>query len=216
MLDQSNPLDREFVCMAWIHTLIGHEFQNKKFHVAPPVLARAYQVLSEARVGINQCKKIQDTPFPFAYAQLCFFMLHIFMIIVPWVFSRYIGGHICSALVSAASVWVYFSVNATAAEYEQPFGRKHSKGSGEWSQGRLPLKQYEEELKYRMLAGSLAMDVVDPAKNSDLHNQSTASRQSTALSVGADFNAGLQQKRKSVLQGWNAQTTTTGKFVKAM
>jgi hypothetical protein len=97
--------------------------------------------LSEARIGLTRAKKVQDTPFPFAYAQLCFLMLHMFMVIVPWVCSRYIGGHIMSATVSAASVWIYFCVNATAAEYEQPFGRQNSKGSGEWSQGRLPLKQ---------------------------------------------------------------------------
>ena len=43
MLDQSNPLDREYVCMAWLMTVIGNAFQDKKFYVPGPVLSRSYQ-----------------------------------------------------------------------------------------------------------------------------------------------------------------------------
>ena len=44
MLDQSNSLDREFICMAWLHSMIGCESEKGHFYIAAPILSRGYQV----------------------------------------------------------------------------------------------------------------------------------------------------------------------------
>jgi predicted membrane chloride channel (bestrophin family) len=104
VLDQTNGGDREAVCFSWLHSVVNSAAEANLFHVAAPILSRSYQVLSETRLALSQCKKIQTTPFPFAYAQLCFVILHIFMVVVPIVCAQYLGGVVLPALVSLAAV----------------------------------------------------------------------------------------------------------------
>ena len=49
----------------------------------PPVYSRILQVLSDGMLGYQQSKKLEDTPFPFPYAQLLAFMLYTFALIFP-------------------------------------------------------------------------------------------------------------------------------------
>lgn len=54
-------------------------------HVDAPVLSRVHQELSSGYHGWQQACKLEDTPFPFPYAQVVSFVLFIFALSYPLV-----------------------------------------------------------------------------------------------------------------------------------
>ena len=60
----------------------------------PPVYSRVLHVLSDGMLGYQQSKKLEDTPFPFPYAQLLAFMLYAFSLIFPLLAASKVGGDI--------------------------------------------------------------------------------------------------------------------------
>jgi hypothetical protein len=66
------PLAKVALVSMWIQELISREYQTNDSTgtIAPPILSRLYQFVSEGMAGYNQARKIASIPFPFAHAQL--------------------------------------------------------------------------------------------------------------------------------------------------
>jgi len=59
--------------------------------IDPPAVARIYQCLSEGMHGYYQARKVEDTPFPFPYAQMVTVMLALMVFVVPLVAVSKLG-----------------------------------------------------------------------------------------------------------------------------
>eukprot|EP00746_Dinoflagellata_sp_MGD_P021574 gnl/MRDRNA2_/MRDRNA2_150397_c0_seq1.p1 gnl/MRDRNA2_/MRDRNA2_150397_c0~~gnl/MRDRNA2_/MRDRNA2_150397_c0_seq1.p1 ORF type:complete len:423 (-),score=74.38 gnl/MRDRNA2_/MRDRNA2_150397_c0_seq1:56-1324(-) len=88
----------------------------------PPLLTRAIQELSDGMVMFNECIKINDTQFPFPYAQMSVVLLWVHWIITPFVAAATPGHWSWSFVMAFTSVLCLWSVNFIAGELENPFG----------------------------------------------------------------------------------------------
>jgi len=95
---------------------------HKGLKVPPPVLSRAYAVLSDAFTAYMQCKKIKDIPFPFAYAQLVFWLLTCFIASSPLVIAAHIRTWSLGCALSFLTTCGSVALNEVAQELEDPFG----------------------------------------------------------------------------------------------
>ena len=60
--------------------------------VDAPVLSQLYRTASDGMLGFRQCRKIEDVPFPWPYAQLVFVMLGIFGATFPLIAAAKASG----------------------------------------------------------------------------------------------------------------------------
>ena len=105
----------------------------------PPVFTRAHHTISDGMLGYQQAKKVEDTPFPFPYAQLTTFMLYAFALLFPLLVASKVGSdteldtdaagftivvgtsHIVAPLLAFVTVLSYFGMHEVARELEDPF-----------------------------------------------------------------------------------------------
>ncbi|CAE7513481.1 unnamed protein product [Symbiodinium natans] len=118
--------DRCETVMLWIERLIVETEKKKLFDVAPPVLSRAFQELSNGMVNVAELRKIVEVPFPFPYSQYLSFMLVLHWIVSPLVVVQLIsewswaGG---TVWLISTSYWTLFYI---AQEIDQPFGQDYN------------------------------------------------------------------------------------------
>jgi len=114
--------DRCEVVMQWIQRLIVENTANSVIPIAPPILSRVFQELSNGIVAVHEAKKIREFPFPFPYAQ----MITTFLIFI-WAFTPFLAAVAVespgfSAAMSFVITFAFWSMNYVAAELELPFG----------------------------------------------------------------------------------------------
>ncbi|CAE7243553.1 unnamed protein product [Symbiodinium pilosum] len=118
--------DRCETVMLWIERLIVEGEKQKLFDVAPPVLSRAFQELSNGMVNVAELRKIVEVPFPFPYSQYLSFMLVLHWLVSPLVAVQLIsewswaGG---TVWLISTSYWTLFYI---AQEIDQPFGQDYN------------------------------------------------------------------------------------------
>ena len=91
------------------------------------------------------CRKLNETPFPFPWAQGIVVLLMVFTVAVPFVFAAFIENTIVAALASAMAVQTYIMMNEVANDIEDPF---------HYDPNQLPLPQMQYRLNERLLAVS--------------------------------------------------------------
>jgi len=110
--------------------------------VAPPILARALQELTNGAMALGNVKQIRDIQFPFPYAQILSVMMTVHWIISPAFaalsVSNCFWAFICNFFVSMA-LW---SLLYIALELDQPFGDDYND---------LPLKLVQQEFNKGLL-----------------------------------------------------------------
>ena len=61
---ESLACDRVYLVMSWIQALIARRMESEEgLRVAPPILSRVHQALTDGMLGFNQADKISTTPF---------------------------------------------------------------------------------------------------------------------------------------------------------
>jgi len=133
---------RVYTILAWITRGITRRHKCGGLAVPPPILSRTYQVLSEGMGAFMQARKIQDTPFPFPYAQLVCAVLLVFITSAPVVVAAYVDNVFMSVLLSFVSSAASAALNEVAKEIEDPFG---------FDPNDLPLKELHEDYNQRVL-----------------------------------------------------------------
>lgn len=88
-LERVNVHNRPQVVLVWIHRALVARIREGGLPIAPPILSRTFQVISNGTMFGNHCIKIVDTPFPFPYNQLVQFLLGTFMLTSPVVITEY-------------------------------------------------------------------------------------------------------------------------------
>eukprot|EP00927_Polykrikos_kofoidii_P060521 TRINITY_DN5547_c0_g1_i1.p1 TRINITY_DN5547_c0_g1~~TRINITY_DN5547_c0_g1_i1.p1 ORF type:complete len:579 (-),score=73.90 TRINITY_DN5547_c0_g1_i1:189-1925(-) len=112
------------VVMQWVQRSIVLNIHSEVIKIAPPIISRVFQELSNGVVDVMNAKKITEVQFPFPYAQMITVMLLMHWTLTPVVGAviigpqqRYIGSII--VFITLFSLWC---LNYTAAELEMPFG----------------------------------------------------------------------------------------------
>jgi predicted membrane chloride channel (bestrophin family) len=90
-------------------------------------------------------RKLNETPFPFPWAQGIIVVLIMFTVSVPFVFAVFIDNTIVAAFASFIAVQTYIMMNEVANDVEDPF---------HYDPNQLPLPQMQYRLNERLLAVS--------------------------------------------------------------
>lgn len=73
LFQANGPYAKVALCTMWWQEFLSREYLNGSTGaVAPPIISRLYQYISDGAVGYNQARKIAYVPFPFVHAQVCF------------------------------------------------------------------------------------------------------------------------------------------------
>jgi hypothetical protein len=86
---------------------------------------------------------LQETPFPFPWAQANLLILIVFAITVPFIVAAYVGSIITAAVLTFAAVHTHFMLNEVSRDIEDPF---------HYDPNELPLPQMQYKLNERLLA----------------------------------------------------------------
>lgn len=133
---------REIV-LQWIQRLVVDGERSGVLKIAPPILSRVFQELSNGIVHMNDARKITIVPFPFPFAQVTFVMVGLLSYVaIPMVCGFYLTLW-TSAFYSITISAVYWVCYHIALEIEMPFGLEPNQ---------LPVDQFQNELNTTLLA----------------------------------------------------------------
>lgn len=113
---------RAELIFTWVQAVIVKNMDTGVLSIAPPILSRTFQTLSNGMVAFHDAVKISDTPFPFPYAQTCDFLLIMHWIISPFVYSQFTKSSFWAFVFCFTQVFIFWALNLTAVEIENPFG----------------------------------------------------------------------------------------------
>jgi len=134
--------DRVYAVMTWItHDWVVRKKQGG-IRVPEPVLSRAFQSLSDGHQAFMQAKKIQETPFPYPYAQLVTMLLAINAVTAPLMVAAYVDDTLLAVSLSFIATIVSVSLDEVAKEIEDPYG---------FDANDLPLSNLHEEYLARIV-----------------------------------------------------------------
>lgn len=117
-----NSPSRCELIFTWVQIAIVQNHASGVLNVAPPILSRTFQTLANGMIAFHDSTKIADTPFPFPYAQTCDFLLVLHWLISPFVFSQFSLSPLWATCFCFVQVFVFWALNLTAVEIENPFG----------------------------------------------------------------------------------------------
>lgn len=114
--------EKTLVILQWLQQLLVQNHRAGVLDVAPPILTRAFQELSNGIVSIVDAQKITDVLFPFPYAQMVSVMLIANAILTPFVLATVMDSVVWCGVLNFLSIMFFSSINYIAAEIEMPFG----------------------------------------------------------------------------------------------
>ena len=92
--------------------------------------------MSNGMLGFQQCLKIQDTPFPFPYMQLCLIALAVFTVICGFFVHEFCKNPYWAFVFAFVAAAGFSAINEVAIQLEDPFGDDLND---------LPLENYQQE-----------------------------------------------------------------------
>lgn len=128
-----------------------------------PVFSRVHHALSDGMLGFQQARKVEDTPFPFPYAQLLSFMLWGFMLLFPLLAASKTGSSddisvYMGPLLTLLVVLSYFAMHEVARSLEDPFAHPPND---------LPCRLLQDSFNARLIAAwDSALQAQEPLTDS--------------------------------------------------
>mmetsp|Transcript_12415 Transcript_12415/g.31747 ORF Transcript_12415/g.31747 Transcript_12415/m.31747 type:complete len:462 (-) Transcript_12415:1232-2617(-) len=113
--------ERVNVVHSWLLELVSHRQMEGGLRIAPPILSRAYQLLSDGMSAYDQCRKIAYHPFPFPWAQMLLVFLIFYSACQPLMLVAFIKSLWLVILLNLLSVGTYWTINEVARDLEDPF-----------------------------------------------------------------------------------------------
>ena len=117
------PLAKVSLISMWLLELISREIQaGSTGDVAPPILSRLYQFVSEGLAGYNQARKIAYIPFPFPHAQITtLYLLVVDFLVTPLLMITFVTNTTLGCFLNFFSVLCFTGLHEVAREIESPF-----------------------------------------------------------------------------------------------
>jgi hypothetical protein len=135
-LDDVKIQDRTFLVFQWLQQAIILRHQEGGLNIPPPILGRVFQEMSTGMLGFQQCLKIQDTPFPFPYVQICLMALTIFNFICGFFVHEFCRNPFWAFVYAFVAAAGFSAINEVSIQLEDPFGEDEND---------LPMHHYQLE-----------------------------------------------------------------------
>lgn len=110
------PYKVMYACME----VIRRRFEAGGINMPAPILSTVWQNISAGIANFEHCCYLQDTPFPFPWAQLIIVVLILWQVIVPFTVVT-IHNEALGITVSIVTTWILWALNEVARELEDPF-----------------------------------------------------------------------------------------------
>ena len=117
------PLAKVSLVSFWIQELISREYQaGSTGNVAPPIISRLYQFMSEGMAGYNQARKVASINFPFPHAQITTVFLGVLdFLVIPVLMLTFVNDEWLGFALNASTVLCFTGLHEVAREIESPF-----------------------------------------------------------------------------------------------
>ena len=116
------PYAKVSLCSMWAQEFISREYlHGSTGNVAPPIISRLYQFLSDGVVGYNQARKIAYVGFPFPHAQTVSFFTVAVIFTFPWLYAAKVNIMWFAAFLNGITVLCFLGLHEVARELENPF-----------------------------------------------------------------------------------------------
>mmetsp|Transcript_110961 Transcript_110961/g.358206 ORF Transcript_110961/g.358206 Transcript_110961/m.358206 type:complete len:563 (+) Transcript_110961:92-1780(+) len=130
------------VVVSWIQRLIVESMPNGVLPIAPPILSRVFQDLSQGLVDVRSAKKLTAIPFPFPYSQMAVVLMCAFSVGMPVMGACFFSLPV-AALTCFSSLATYWGIYFIAVELELPFGDDPND---------LPVRAFQESMNESLMA----------------------------------------------------------------
>jgi len=117
-----NAHNPTFLVYTWILDTLTKRQDSGGLCVPPPICSRLFQTHAEGFLGYNNCTKIQNTPFPFAYVQIIQLALLALALTFPFIVHVFVNSAFFGVLFSMLTVGGFSALNEVAVQIECPYG----------------------------------------------------------------------------------------------
>jgi len=132
------------LCCLWLREFITREHLNGSTGgVAPPIVARVYQHISDGTAQYNNCRRTAFTDFPFPHAQLTSFFQIVSIFIFPLLYYTYVDVTAIGVALNFFTIACFIGIGEVALELEQPFIRYPND---------LPLNNYQAQFNEALIS----------------------------------------------------------------
>jgi hypothetical protein len=116
------PLAKVALVSMWLQEFMVREcLAGSTGNVAPPILARLYQYVSDGMMGYHQAHKVAYIPFPFPHAQITSLFVLIVGAFMPVLMLSYLTNAAFGFVLNLFTVMCFVGLHEVAREMENPF-----------------------------------------------------------------------------------------------
>lgn len=116
------PYAKVSLVTMWLQEFVTREsMSGSTGNVAPPIVARLYQFISDGVVGYNQARKVAYVPYPFVGAQITAFFSLAIIFIFPLLFTSFVTELWLAVILNFLTVLCFLGLHEVARELECPF-----------------------------------------------------------------------------------------------
>jgi len=99
------------VCM-WLQEFLSREYlSGSTGGVAPPIISRLYQFISDGNLGYAQARKIAYIPFPFPHAQITSLFILVVAILIPILMLTFVENEYLGVALNIVTVMCFTGLN---------------------------------------------------------------------------------------------------------
>jgi len=116
------PLAKVALVTMWLQEFITREYlAGSTGKVAPPIISRLYQLISDGMAGYNQARKIAYIPFPFPHAQITSLFVFAVGMFLPVLMLQFVTDVWLAFFLNFLTVMSFTGLHEVARELESPF-----------------------------------------------------------------------------------------------
>lgn len=142
------PYAQMALCNMWLKEFISREYlHGSTGDVAPPIVGRVFQFISDGVTGYNQSRKIAYVPFPFPHAQMTAFFSLTILFIFPILYYSFVNNLWFACIMNFTTVLCFIGTHEVARELENPYFTAPND---------LPLNNFQAQYNEALIAGMMA------------------------------------------------------------
>ena len=116
------PSAKVALIFMWVQEFVSREHLNGSTgNMAPPIISRLFQFLSDGMVGYNQARKIAYIPFPFPHSQITSLFVLVVVGVMPVLMLSFLTNEVFGFVLNLLAVMVFTGLHEVARELESPF-----------------------------------------------------------------------------------------------
>jgi hypothetical protein len=116
------PYAKTQLAWGWLSDFMLREsMAGSMGNVAPPIISRLFQFMSDGMTHYNHALKITYVPFPFPHAQLSAFFVLTMVVAIPFLMDQYVNHAWLGGTLTFLTVTCLAGLHEVARELETPF-----------------------------------------------------------------------------------------------